>query len=130
MIVRPYQPSDEAHFRAVHEAQGTDYQFPALDSPLFIVKTVVERAGRPTTLLAGRLEVEAYLMTSGAPREKLEDIEAAQAEFLAELWAEGIDSAYAMVPDNVNRYFAKRMERLGWAKGREGWNPWTRDTLA
>jgi hypothetical protein len=128
MLVRPYTESDLDAFKCIHADSKLDYRFPALDSPLFIVKTVIERAGRPTTLLAGKIDVETYLMTSGTAAERLEDIEAAQERFLAELWEKGIDNCYCGVPESVNRHFGKHMERLGWELGRPGWINWFRDT--
>jgi hypothetical protein len=82
---------------------------------------VVERAGKPTTLLAGKIDVETYLMTSGTAKERLEDIDAAQNHFLLKLWQKGIDSAYCGVPKSVDRHFRKHMERLGWERGRPEW---------
>src|SRR6185437_10416587 len=98
-----------------------DYKFPDLSSPLFLEKTVIEREGRPTTLLAGKIDIETYLMTSGSAVERLEDIEAAQKQFLSDLWLKGIDSVYCGVPKSVDRHFRKHMERLGWERGRPEW---------
>jgi hypothetical protein len=91
-------------------------------------KTVVERDGKPTTLLAGKIDVETYLMTSGTAKERLEDIEAVQPVFLHELWLQGIDSVYCGVPKAVDRHFRKHMERLGWERGRSEWVNYFRDT--
>lgn len=126
--MRPYRPEDLDAIKRIHADSKLNYRFPDLSSPLFIVKTVVERAGKPTTLLAGKIDVETYLMTSGTAAERLEDIEAAQESFLADLWAQGIDTAYCGVPPAVNRHFAKHMERLGWERGRQGWVNFFRDT--
>jgi hypothetical protein len=127
-LVREYRSLDLDAFKSIHAASKLDYRFPDLSSPLFIVKAVVERAGKPTTLLAGRLTVETYLMTSGSAQERLEDIDAAQDMFLAELWKQGIDDAYCGVPKSVDCHFAKHMQKLGWERGRDGWKNWFRDT--
>ena len=121
MIVRPFTEADLEAFRKIHADSELDYRFPDLGSPLFLNKTVVERDGKPTTLLAGRLTVETYLMTSGTAKERLEDIEAVQPVWLAELWKNGIDDAYCGVPKSVDRHFRKHMERLGWERGRPEW---------
>lgn len=126
MNVRAYTEADLETFRRVHADSKLDYRFPDLDSPLFIVKTVVERAGKPTTLLAGHLTVETYLMTSGNAQERLEDIEAAQPAWLAELWSKGIDDAYCGVPKSVDRHFRKHMLNLGWETGRPDWHNYFR----
>lgn len=127
-LVRPYHSGDLEAFRRIHADSKLDYRFPNLDSPLFIVKTVIERAGQPTTLLAGKIDVEAYLMTSGSAVERLDDIEAAQPQFLNDLWMKGIDTVYCGVPASVNRHFGKHMARLGWDTGRLGWVNWFTDT--
>lgn len=129
MLVRPYTEADLEVFKKVHADSGLNYKFPALESPLFITKVVVERAGRPTTLMAGRLEVETYVMTSGNAKERLEDMAAAQDVFLRSLWEQGIDNVYAAIPKPVERHFGKHMERHGWEPGRDGWRPWFRDTM-
>lgn len=128
MIVRSFTQDDLEAFRRIHAESGLDYRFPDLGSPLFIEKTVVEREGKPTTLLAGKIDVETYLMTSGNAQERLEDIEAVQPVFLHELWLKGIDSAYCGVPRSVDRHFRKHMERLGWERGRPGWVNYFRNT--
>lgn len=128
MNVRAYTEADLETFRRVHADSKLDYRFPDLDSPLFINKTVIERDGKPTTLLAGKLDIETYLVTSGSAKERLEDIEAAQPVFLRELWLQGIDTAYCGVPKSVDRHFRKHLLRLGWELGRPGWTNYFRDT--
>lgn len=128
MIVRPFTEADLEAFRKIHAESKLDYRFPDLRSPLFLNKTVVERDGKPTTLLAGKIDIESYLMTSGTAKERLEDIEAVQPVFLRELWLQGIDSVYCGVPRVVDRHFRKHMERLGWERGRSEWVNYFRDT--
>jgi hypothetical protein len=128
LIVRPFTGDDLEEFRRIHAESKLDYIFPDLSSPLFLNKTVVERDGKPTTLLAGKIDIEAYLMTSGTAKERLEDIEAVQPVFLHELWLKGIDSAYCGVPKVVDRHFRKHMERLGWERGRPEWINYFRNT--
>jgi len=127
VIVRPFTEADLEAFRRIHAASGLDYRFPDLGSPLFLNKTVVERDRKPTTLLAGKIDIETYLMTSGTAKERLEDIEAVQPVFLHELWLQGIDSVYCGVPKVVDRHFRKHMERLGWERGRPEWTNYFRN---
>jgi len=129
MLVRPYTEADLDAFKRIHADSRIDYKFPNLSSPLFIVRTVVERDGVPTTLLTGKLDCETYLLTSGTAAERLEDIAAAQERFLADLWEKGIDNCYCGVPASVNRHFGKHMERLGWERGRDGWCNWFINTV-
>lgn len=128
MIVRPYTEEDFEAVRRIHEASGLDYRLPDLSSPLFLSKMVAVRNGEVTTMLAGRIDVETYLITSGKPAEKLQDIEQLQQIFLSDLWSKGVDTAYCSVPPEVNKHFAKRMRRLGWEEQRGGWKNWYRET--
>src|SRR5260370_10237825 len=41
MLIREYQESDLAALRAIHAAQGFDYQLPDLRNPLFVTKLVL-----------------------------------------------------------------------------------------
>jgi hypothetical protein len=41
MLVREYRESDLAALRAIHAAQGFDYQFPDIGNPLFVTKLVL-----------------------------------------------------------------------------------------
>lgn len=128
LIVRPYIDTDLESFRRIHAESGLDYRFPDLSSPLFVIKTVIERAGRPATLLAAKLEAETYLMTAGAPEDKWDDIQMAQPVFMNALWERGLDSTYCVVPPSIDKHFAKRMKSLGWTPIRD-WRPWTRETM-
>jgi hypothetical protein len=128
-LVRPYRPTDLDAIRKIHADSKLDYLFPNIESPLFLAKTVIERAGFPTTLLAGKLHCETYLMTSGSAQDRLQDIEAAQEMFLANLWEIGIDNLFCSVPRSVDRHFGKHMVRLGWEHGRPNWVNYYRDTM-
>lgn len=128
MIVRPYTESDLEIFKRIHAASGLDYRFPDLSSPLFITKTVIEHDGKPTTMLAGKIDVETYLMTSGTAAERQRDFELVHPAFLNELWLRGIDSVYCGVPKIVDRHFRKHMERYGWERGRPEFVNYFRDT--
>lgn len=128
MIVRPYTDADFQAFQRVHAESGLDYKMPDLSSPLFVVKMVVERAGKPTTLIAGKLEVESYLMVSGTPESKWQDIRELQKPYLDALWEKGLDSTFCVVHPEVDKRFAKRMSSLGWQQNRN-WLPWERSTV-
>lgn len=130
MTIRPYLPSDLEAIARIHRESGLDYQLPTLDSPLFLSKLLVERETGVTTMLAGRIDVETYLISSGTPAEKWEDIRTLQSAFLADLWRQGIDTAYCSVPAEVDRHFAKRMRSLGWESQRKGWRNWYRMTAS
>jgi hypothetical protein len=132
-IVRNYRPTDFEAVKKIHEEGGIDYKTPDFNSPLFIVKKVVEFDGKVVCALLWRIEAETYLMLDkgewGDPAQKLEAIRLAQIDGLDDLWMQGIDNAVAFIPEHINKHFAKRLEQLGWKRGREGWIGWSRPTL-
>src|SRR5467141_4745836 len=52
MLIREYQESDLAALRAIHAAQGFDYQLPDLRNPLFVTKLVLADDAAPSVVVA------------------------------------------------------------------------------
>jgi len=52
MHIREYQESDLAALRAIHAAQGFDYQLPDLRNPLFVTKLVLADDAAPSVVVA------------------------------------------------------------------------------
>jgi hypothetical protein len=131
-IVRKYKPSDFDAIKAIHEASEIDYRMPTLDSRLFVVKKVLEVDGVVRQAVGFRLEVETYLWTDKSdwalPDEKFLGLKALQAESMHELMTKGVDTAVCWVPDNIDKFFAKRMTELGWTTDRAGWRSWSKKT--
>ena len=71
MNVRAYTDADLDALRAMHAAQGFAYAFPDLADPLFLVRQVVEDAGRPRMAALLRLTAEAYLLADPAEIDSL-----------------------------------------------------------
>jgi FAD/FMN-containing dehydrogenase len=131
-IVRNYRPSDFDQIKAIHEASEIDYAMPSIDSRLFVVKKVLEVDGVVRQAVGFRLEVETYLWNDKSdwalPDEKFLGLKALQAEAMHDLMTKGIDTAVCWVPENIDKFFAKRMTQLGWTPDREGWRSWSRKT--
>lgn len=131
-LVRNYKPSDFHAIKAIHEATQIDYKMPVLDSRLFVVKKVLEVDGIVRQAVGFRVEVETYLWTDptdwALPDEKFLGLKALQAESMHLLMTKGVDTAVCWVPENVDKYFAKRMTEMGWSKDRDGWHSWSRKT--
>jgi len=124
-MIRDYRPEDEAAVRAIHEAQGLDYKFPKVASPLFFVKKVQEIDGRVVGALMLRITAEAYLFVQGGPADKMAAMQELQPEVLKQAWEKGLDDVVCVVPDTVLSRFKKRLKQLGWDRDREGWTLFT-----
>lgn len=132
MAIRDYEPKDLEDLKRIHSLKSIDYKFPDIESPLFLVKKVLEVEGKVVMALAAYIQVETYLlMDSGnwaKPEEKLEALQSLQAEFLNDLYLKGVDCAVAYVPQEIEKHFGKRMTALGWSRNRDGWRTWGRST--
>ena len=71
MRIREYTPADFEALRRMHAAQGFGYPLPDLDSPLLVVKLVLEDDGRE--VICGREEV---VLDAGGPRLEAGTLEA------------------------------------------------------
>lgn len=129
--VRDYVPADYEAVRALHESSGIDYTLPDLDSPLFVVTKVVERAGRIVACAGARIEAELYLWMShdvGTPEERWEDLRKLNVEMLDAAWFIGLNNFVCWVPEGIEKSFAKRLTDLGFSRDRSGWHSWSRET--
>lgn len=128
-MIRDYRPEDRDALVTIHAEMGLDYQFPDLNSPLFLVKKVREVDGRVTDAMLLRISAETYLLTAGGPKEKMAAMEELQPAVLREAWIKGLDDVYAVIPPGIIERFRKRLKQLGWAKDRP-WEMWSRGTNA
>lgn len=131
MLVRGFAPEDKEAVLELYRGMGMDYSEPDLDSPLFIVKKVVEQDGKVIAACALRLTAECYLiMGNVSPQEKMESMLMMQPEVLMAAWSQGLDEIEARIPTEMEKRFQKRLKQLGWSRNRDGWHPWTRFTGA
>lgn len=125
-VIRDYVPGDNAELRAMHQAQGIDYLFPDLDSPLFFVKKVRVVDGRITGALVLKLCAEtSLLLAQSGPQDKMTAMQELQAAVLSEAYIRGLDEIHAAIPSIG---FDRRLRQLGWEKDRPGWDLWSRTT--
>lgn len=131
-IVRNYKPSDFDAIKSIHDQSEIDYEMPCIDAKLFVVKKVLEVDGVVRAAVGFRLEVETYLWLDksnwGDGEQKMYALKALQAESLHALMIKGIDTCVCWVPNNIDKFFYKRMLDLGWNKDRSGWHSWSRHT--
>jgi hypothetical protein len=132
MTVRDYRDADKAAVEQLHRGMGMDYKLPDLDSPLFIVKKIYERAGKVVGAEFLKIQAEAYLMLDC----ELDQIE--KTRVIAHLSRDVEDSAYyehgletiaAYIPEEISDKFSKRLNLLGWTKAREKWVTWFRELI-
>jgi hypothetical protein len=127
-VVRDALPADYAELRRIHAAQGIDYAFPDLSSPLFFVKKVREVDGRINAALVLKLCAEtSLLLGESGPQDKMTAMRELQQAVLNEAFVRGLDEIHASIPEIG---FDKRLVQLGWSRDRPGWNLWSRRTDA
>ena len=123
--VRDYVPSDFERVKEIHEATGIDYEFPDLDSPLFLVTKVLVVDGVVRQCGGLYLQVECYLWADasewGTPEEKLEGIQALDDAAMGDAWLRGIDQAVLWLPPGMARFGNRLTENLGFTRDRDGW---------
>jgi len=131
-VIRDYKIKDFRDVKRIHAQGGLDYQFPDINSPLFIVRKVMTVNDKVVCAVLWRMEVETYLLldqeSTLGPEEKMMALRALQVEGLHELWTKGIDNCVAWIPESVEKHFSKRLTQLGWEPDRDGWRSWSRKT--
>lgn len=129
-MVRDATPEDFPEIEKIHAAMGLDYKLPELESPLFIVRKLIERDGKVIGACLLRLTAETFLLLSPelGPEEKMHAMEAMQPEVVSEAWKQGLEEIEARIPHETEEIFKKRLIQLGWTRNRDGWHPWTRET--
>lgn len=129
--VRDYTDADRNVVEQIHRDMRMDYQFPSLDSPLFVVKKVYELDGQVVGVELLKVQAEAYLMLSCDldAVEKTRVIAHLSRETEREAYNKGIDCIAAYIPEEISNKFSKRLNLLGWTKARAGWTTWFRELL-
>lgn len=111
-----------AALQSIHRRQSIDYSFPDLKSPLFDTKLVAENDnGIVTQGLLLRITCEAYLLLdpdAGTPMERWGLFQSLHRAAAKRAWERGFDDVHAYVPPEIERHFAKRLQRLGWQRDR------------
>jgi hypothetical protein len=129
-MIREYEPRDRKEIERIHDASGFDYRFPDIDDPLYLVKLVAEENGKVVESLCCKLVLNINLYVdskAGTPQYRWEILKKLVESAKKKAWACGLDEAYAMVPKEIEKQFAKRLKKLGMTKDRDGWCKWQID---
>jgi hypothetical protein len=119
MLIRPYVREDFPEVKALHQAQGLDYELPDLDAPSMLVRCVIEEKGRVTHAAFLRKTSEAYWIFDPreSKRERVGRMLALNNEMAAPADRAGIEDVHAFLPPAiVNQTLHKTLLRLGWVK--------------
>lgn len=129
-VIRDLEPSDLQEIKQIHENSGLDYQFPDLQSPLFLVKKVLSIDGRVRMCVAGRLQLEAYLFMDRTdwadPEQKLVAIQELDRVATEEAREKGIDEIVLWTPPDMARWERRLFEDLGFSLDRANWHSYSK----
>jgi hypothetical protein len=127
-MVRDAKHEDTPAIAEIHRAMGSDYKFPDISGPLWVVKKVFDADGKVISACALKLTAETYLWLdpSLSPPEKMETMSDLQQSIIEAAWGIGLDDIIARIPEETEAIFKKRLHQLGWGKDRLGWNGWSR----
>ena len=131
IVVRNLRPDDVPIIKSIHEATRLDYQFPDIQSPLFLITKVLEVDGVVRQAGGAYLQCELYLWADPSewalPDEKLDGIRQLERAVISDLYLNGIDCAVLWLPPGMER-FGERLEDLGFTKDRDGWRTYSKNT--
>jgi hypothetical protein len=131
-IIRDYAISDFEAIRKIHEQTQIDYQFPDLNTKLFLVKKVIEVDGKIVAAGGAYIQAELYLWLDksdwGDPDQKMAAIRALDREVMEELWLKGVDQAVLWLPPGMARFGERLTKDLGFTKDRDGWVTYSKPT--
>ena len=132
VIVRDYHSSDFEEIKAIHDFTEIDYQFPNLNSSLFLVTKVLEVDGVIRQAVGAYLQCEYYLFADktnwGTPEEKLQCIKLLDKAVTTDVWLKGVDEAVLYLPPGMERFGERLTEDFGFSKARDGWVHYTKRT--
>jgi len=133
--IRNYKPEDFETIKAIHEATEIDYQFPDINSPLFLVKKVLAVDGKIVMAAGMYVQCEAYLWSSkedwGDPEQKMAAIRALDREVMEATWLQGVDQAVLYLPPGYERFGDRLTDKkygIGFTKDRDGWVHYSKPT--
>jgi hypothetical protein len=121
VIIRDLEVADEEPLRRIHAQSGLKYEFPKLESPLFIIKKVVvdDEQGRPVIAGCVKLLGEAQILCDPewlTPAFRLKALELLHEEMRRELADKGIDEVVAFLPEEKKSFGRRLMRMFGWGK--------------
>ena len=130
--LRDYKRSDFAAVKAIHDSTEIDYEFPDLNSPLFLITKVLTVDGIVRACGGMYLQLECYLWLDrsdwAGPEEKLSALKAMDTAAMGEAWLRGLDQAVLWLPPGMERFGERLVEDLGFTRDREGWVSFSKRT--
>ena len=130
MKIRPATSDDHAVIQALHDQMGTDYRFPDLSDPLFLLKFVAtDDSGHIVGACAIRIEAETYLWLDQSRSTMVKSMAVREMNLVLriEAWRKGLANLVARIPSAIETKFAPVLTRLGWTRQRDGWIDWNID---
>jgi hypothetical protein len=113
-MIRNFQETDLEVLRKLHSASGASWAIPDLDSPLVLVRKVVDENGAKMIGI-GELHISALLWVDKqwrTPQERLNAMQELQHEMMLEAAKFGLDTATLQADGR----FAERMSEMGWTE--------------
>jgi hypothetical protein len=128
-MIRDYVESDLPALRAIHQAQGIDYVFPDLTSPLFLNRLVSANGANIIAAGLHRICYETLVLVNpvARPQEKWAALRELNESLSTRAYWQGLNETHAAVPPIG---FNRRLRQLGWLPDRDGWQLWTKETNA
>jgi hypothetical protein len=119
MLIRPYTAEDLEAVKALHQAQGLEYDLPDLDAPSMLVRAVIEEEGVVTHAAFLRKTSEAYWIFSPqeSKRERLGKLLVLSKEMTGPATRAGIEDVHAFIPPLViDKALDRTLLNLGWVR--------------
>jgi hypothetical protein len=126
MILRDLQETDLEEIKKIYTDMNFDYEFPDLNSPLFVVKKVLTNDdGKIIGASVAKLQAELYLFLDqdSDVRVKVSAMNELNEEMAKESWKLGLDQLLAWIPPEIEKKFSKRLKAMKWI--RSPWQNWT-----
>ncbi len=130
-VIRDWEPSDLQEIERIHENSGIPYQLPNIQSPLFLVKKVLEVEGRVRMCVGGYITCEAYLWIDNTdawadPEQKLVAIKELERVATEEARAKGLEEVILWLPPEMDRFGRRLVEDLGFSPDRNSWKSYSK----
>jgi hypothetical protein len=119
MLVRPYTQEDLPEVKALHAAQGFDYELPDLEASSMLVRAVIEDKGRVTDAVFLRKTSEAYWCFDPglSHKERVGRMLILNKEMMGPAARAGFEDIHAFLPPLImDSKLHKTLLRIGWFK--------------
>jgi hypothetical protein len=114
-MIRELENRDIQEISRLHTESGAQFTLPNLESPLVLVKKVVDDGGVRMAAI-GRLHISALMWVNhrwATPQIRFDNVMELQREMMLEASRHGLDIATTQADGR----FAERLEEMGWTRG-------------